>query len=131
MIGVPVDRGEASTTAGMLPCRRSILERARDDDFGERLMTNSSAAPIPFARSMLRQHRHVCAFFSSPEEEYETLLPFICDGLNCGQRAFHVLPSKYRDEHLAQLRTAGIDVEAAQRSRQLEVALPDDTYLKT
>jgi MEDS: MEthanogen/methylotroph, DcmR Sensory domain len=41
------------------------------------------------------------------------------------------LPSKYRDEHLAQLRTAGIDVEAAQRSRQLEVALPEDTYLKT
>jgi hypothetical protein len=94
-------------------------------------MTNSSAAPIPFARSMLRQHRHVCAFFSSPKEEYETLLPFICDGLNCGQRAFHVLPSKYRDEHLAQLRTAGIDVEAAQRSRQLEVALPEDTYLRT
>jgi hypothetical protein len=94
-------------------------------------MTNSSAAPIPFARSMLRQHRHVCPFFSSPKEEYETLLPFICDGLNCGQRAFHILPSKYRDEHLAQLRTAGIDVEATQRSRQLEVALPEDTYLKT
>jgi hypothetical protein len=37
------------------------------------------------------------------------------------------LPSKYRDEHLAQLRTAGIDVEAAQRSRQLELALPEDT----
>jgi hypothetical protein len=73
----------------------------------------------------------VCAFFNSPKEEYETLLPFICDGLNCGQRAFHVLPSKYRDEHLAQLRTAGIDVEATQRSRQLEVALPEDTYLKT
>jgi hypothetical protein len=45
---------------------------------------NSTAAPIPFARSMLRQHRHVCAFFSSPEAEYDTLLPFIRDGINCG-----------------------------------------------
>jgi hypothetical protein len=28
-----------------------------------------------------------------PTEEYDTLLPFICDGLNCGERAFHVLPA--------------------------------------
>ena len=93
-------------------------------------MTNSAPAPIPFARSMLREHRHVCAFFSSPKEEYDTLLPFICDGLNCGQRAFHVLPSQHREDHLQQLRKAGIDVEAAQRARQLEIALPEDTYLK-
>jgi hypothetical protein len=93
-------------------------------------MTNSAPAPIPFARSMLREHRHVCAFFSSPKEEYDTLLPFICDGLNCGQRDFHVLPSQHREDHLQQLRKAGIDVEAAQRARQLEIALPEDTYLK-
>lgn len=94
-------------------------------------MSNSSAAPIPFARSVLRSHRHVCAFFSSAKEEYDTLLPFICDGLNCGERAYHVLPSKYREEHLQQLRDAGIDVEAAQRSRQLELALPEHTYLRS
>ncbi|QOG23441.1 GAF domain-containing protein [Bradyrhizobium sp. SEMIA] len=42
----------------------------------------SSAAPIPFAGSMLREHRHVCAFFCSADDEYNTLLPFVCDGLN-------------------------------------------------
>ena len=93
-------------------------------------MASPSPAPIPFTRSMLREHRHVCAFFHSSKEEYETLLPFICDGLNCGQRAYHVLPPKYREEHLERLRNAGINVEAAQRSRQLEVALPEDIYLK-
>ena len=92
---------------------------------------NSSADPIPFARSMLREHRHVCAFFSSPSEEYDTLLPFICDGINCGQRAFHVLPAQHKEDHLKQLRNAGIDVEKAVKSRQLEIALPEDTYLKT
>ena len=91
----------------------------------------SNPAPIPFARSVLRNHRHVCAFFSSAKEEYDTLLPFICDGLNCGQRAYHVLPSKYREEHLQQLRDAGIDVEATQRSRQLELAFPEQTYLRS
>jgi hypothetical protein len=92
---------------------------------------NPTAAPIPFARSMLRDHRHVCAFFSSPEAEYDTLLPFICDGISCGQRAFHVLPSRHKQDHIQRLRNAGIDVERAQATRQLELALPEDTYLKS
>jgi hypothetical protein len=92
---------------------------------------NSITEPIPFGRSMLREHRHVCAFFSSAMEEYYALLPFICDGINCGQRAFHVLPAQHRENHLKQLRNAGIDVEKTMKSRQLEVALPEDTYLKT
>src|ERR1700731_5024989 len=92
---------------------------------------SSTAAPIPFAGSMLREHRHVCAFFSSPADEYDTLMPFVCDGINCGQRAFHVLPAQHREDHLKQLRNAGIDVEKTMKSRQLEVALPEDTYLKT
>ncbi len=92
---------------------------------------NSIAEPIPFGQSMLREHRHVCAFFSSAVEEYDALLPFICDGINCGQRAFHVLPSHHREDHLNWLRNAGVDVEKALKSRQLEVALPEDTYLKT
>jgi hypothetical protein len=80
---------------------------------------------------MLRDHRHVCAFFSSPEAEYDTLLPFISDGINCGQRAFHVLPSRHKQDHIQRLRNAGIDVERAQATRQLELALPEDTYLKS
>ena len=92
---------------------------------------NPTAVPIPFARSMLRDHRHVCAFFSSPEAEYDTLLPFIRDGINCGQRAFHVLPSRHKQDHIQRLRNAGIDVERAQATRQLELALPEDTYLKS
>ncbi|MBR1168983.1 MEDS domain-containing protein [Bradyrhizobium liaoningense] len=91
----------------------------------------SSAAPIPLAGSMLREHRHVCAFFCSADDEYNALLPFICDGLDCGQRGFHVLPERHVDDHVTRLRSGGIDVEAAQRSGQLEIALPQDTYLRT
>ena len=61
---------------------------------------------IPFAGSMLQEYRHVCAFFSSPKEEYETLLPFVRDGLSRGERAYHVLPLRYREEHLDHLRNA-------------------------
>ena len=86
--------------------------------------------PIPFAGSELGGYRHVCAFFNSPQEEYATLLPFVRDGLERGERAYHVLPARYRQEHLDQLRSAGIDVRAAQQRRQLEVAAPDEVYLR-
>ena len=86
--------------------------------------------PIRFAGSELRGYRHVCAFFNSPQEEYATLLPFVRDGLERGERAYHVLPARYRQEHLDQLRSAGIDVRAAQQRRQLEVAAPDEVYLR-
>jgi hypothetical protein len=92
-------------------------------------MTTSSE-PIPFAGSTLCGYRHVCAFFSSPQEEYATLLPFVRDGIERGQRAYHVLPAQYRHEHFDQLRGAGIDVTAAQQSRQLEVATPEEVYLR-
>src|ERR1700722_17371713 len=104
------------------PCRRvSVRKRA---------CMGSSPAPIPFARSMLRQHRHVCAFFNSANDEYSTLLPFICEGISCGHRAFHVLPSKHRREHLDRLTAAGVDVAATQNSGQLEVAASEDTYTR-
>src|SRR5215813_14624523 len=90
----------------------------------------TTAEPIPFAGSTLGRYRHICAFFSSPEEEYETLLPFVRDGIERGERAYHVLPAQYREEHLAQLRSAGIEVTAAQQRGQLEVAAPEEVYLR-
>src|SRR3989441_10056797 len=83
-----------------------------------------TAAPIPFAGSMLGDYRHVCAFFSSREEEYDTLLPFVRHGLERGERAYHVLPSQYREEHLEQLPSPGIAVAPAQRRPQLAGGAP-------
>jgi hypothetical protein len=90
----------------------------------------STAAPIPFAGSMLGKYRHVCAFFSSPKEEYATLLPFVRDGLERGERVYHILPSQRRAEHLEQLRNAGIDVAEVQQRGQLNVVTTEETYLR-
>ena len=62
-----------------------------------------TAVPIFFVSSVLTDYRHSCAFFSSPQEEYQTLLPFVVNGLQRAERAYHVLPSRYREEHLEQL----------------------------
>jgi hypothetical protein len=99
------------------PSSNATFERTKAISF--------SAEPIPFARSTRREHRHVGAFFNSAQDEYDTLLPFICGGLNCGQREFHMLPSQHRANHLQRLRDVDVDVERTQESRQLEVALPE------
>jgi hypothetical protein len=49
------------------------------------------AAPISLAGSQLGQVLHVCAFFSSEDEEYRVLLPFIKEGLEHGDKAVHVV----------------------------------------
>jgi hypothetical protein len=89
----------------------------------------TTAEPIPFAGSALGRYRHVCAFFNSPEEEYATLLPFVRDGIERGERALHIVRSQFREHHLDHLRGAGIDVATAQQRGQLEVSAPEGTYL--
>lgn len=87
-------------------------------------------APIPFAGSMLGAARHVCAFFHSPAEEYQVLLPFIKDGFECGDRASHIVDPKLRQEHLRQLESGGIDVARAEESGQLKICDWQETYLQ-
>jgi MEDS: MEthanogen/methylotroph, DcmR Sensory domain len=87
------------------------------------------SAPISLAGSQLGETRHVCAFFNSDEEEYRVLLPFIKDGLKCGDKAVHVLNPEQRQDHLQRLTAAGIDPAAAQQSGQLELRTNTEVYL--
>jgi hypothetical protein len=75
--------------------------------------SSESSQPIRFAGSVLDAKRHVCAFFHSPDEEYRVLLPFIKEGFERGEKAFHIVDPKLRTEHAQRLASAGIDVEAA------------------
>src|SRR5258705_1795413 len=108
----------------------SLMDPTNDNAKVRGKPPSESSQPIQLAGSALGDYRHVCAFFSSPQEEYDTLLPFVRDGLERGERAYHVLSSKYREEHLEQLRSAGIDVTAVLGRRQLELATPQETYLR-
>lgn len=89
----------------------------------------SNTAPISLAGSRLSETRHVCAFFNNDEEEYRILLPFIKDGLQCGDKAVHVLNPDQRHDHLLRLASAGIDPAAALQSGQLELRTNTEVYL--
>jgi hypothetical protein len=87
-------------------------------------------APISLAGSQLGELRHVCAFFSSEDEEYRVLLPFIKDGLECGDKAVHVVNPHQHDEHLHRLVSSGIDPTTAQQTGQLDIRINTETYLR-
>jgi hypothetical protein len=76
---------------------------------------------LPFAGSILGQHRHICAFFNSIDEQHRVLRSFIKDGFDQGDKAFHLVDPEGREEHLSRLAEAGINVQEAMGIGQLEV----------
>jgi hypothetical protein len=86
--------------------------------------------PVKLAGSALHRSCHVCAFFHSKDEEYRVLMPFIKEGFESGDRAFHVVDPQHRDAHLERLREEGIDVTGAEASGQLEVRRWQEAYIK-
>jgi hypothetical protein len=85
--------------------------------------------PIHFGGSTLGSRRHICAFFSGPEEEYRLLLPFIKEGFERGEKAFHIVASESREEHLRRLQSAGIDVALVEQEGHFELRDRDEYYL--
>jgi len=86
--------------------------------------------PISLAGSQLGEVRHVCAFFANDEEEYRVLLPFIREGLSCGDKTVNVINPEARQEHLQRLAGAGIDSTAHQQSGQLQIRINTEIYLR-
>ena len=85
---------------------------------------------VHLAGAVLDRSRHVCAFFNSKAEEYRVLLPFIVEGFEQGDRAFHIVDPGHRETHRRNLRDAGVPVEEAERSGQLEILRWEDAYLQ-
>jgi hypothetical protein len=84
---------------------------------------------ILIAGSELGNRRHVCAFFNNPDDEYEVLLPFIKEGLERGEKAFHVVDPEQRERHRGRLSASGIDVDAVETDGSLELLDWNEVYL--
>jgi len=85
---------------------------------------------VQFAGGALGRERHICAFFNSIDEQHRVLRSFIKEGFDRGEKALHFVDPKLREEHLKRLAEAGIDVERAMGSGQLEVRLWQDAQLR-
>ena len=85
---------------------------------------------IHLAGTTLDRYRHVCAFFHTRDEEYKILLPFIKEGIERHEKAFHIVDPALRHDHVHRLEEAGIDVTACESSGQLEVRRWEEAYLR-
>ena len=85
---------------------------------------------VRLADSELDRSRHVCAFFHTRDEEYRVLTPYIKEGFEQGDRAFHIVDAEHRSAHLRTLSESGIDVAGAEASGQLQVLPWEDAYLR-
>jgi hypothetical protein len=89
-----------------------------------------TAQPVRLAGRTLKDSRHICAFFHSKEEQNRVLMPFFKEGFDRGEKLFHIVDKRERDDHLQCCRAAGIKVDEALLNGQLEVCSWEDAYLK-
>ncbi len=82
---------------------------------------DTTAQSQQFTGNAFGQHRHICAFFNSIDEQHRVLRPFITDGFERGDKAYHLVDPERREEHLRRLSEAGINVQEAMGTGQLEV----------
>src|ERR1700726_1602130 len=90
-----------------------------------------STGPSPkFTGTTFGQHRHICAFFNSIDEKHRVLRPFIKDGFDRGDKAYHYVDPERQEEHLSWLPATGIDVQEGMATGQLEVWPWEDSPLR-
>ena len=85
---------------------------------------------MQFAGCALGRQRHICAFFNGIDEEHRVLRSFIKEGFDRGEKAFHIVDPDLREEHLKRLGEAGVNVQQAMDTGQLEVRRFQDAYLR-
>jgi hypothetical protein len=86
--------------------------------------------PIHFAGGTLDKYRHVCAFFDSFDEEAKVLLPFVKDGLERGEKAFHIVDPDLKQDYTIRLQAEGVDVQGALVRGQFELRTWQEAYLR-
>lgn len=57
-------------------------------------------------------------------------MPFFKEGYERGEKIFHIVDGRHRDQHLCSCREAGMDVDTALSNGQLEVRTWEEAYLR-
>jgi hypothetical protein len=93
-------------------------------------MMTETMQPVRLAGSVVNRASHICAFFHSKEEQYRVLMPFFKDGIDRGDRSFHILDPKHHDEHVRRLEQEGINVADAQAKGLLDLRTWDEAHVE-
>jgi MEDS: MEthanogen/methylotroph, DcmR Sensory domain len=72
---------------------------------------------------------HICAFFESRDEQYETLLPWLKEGLDKNEEVLTILSDSLHSDHWSRLLQGGIPVQKAVNKKQLKIVTSEKSYL--
>jgi DcmR-like sensory protein len=90
----------------------------------------TTAQSLQSTGSALDQYQHICAFFNSVDEQHRVLRPFVEEGFDRGDKAYHYVDPELREGHLGWLAEAGINVQEAMDGGQLEVRPWQDSTVR-
>jgi hypothetical protein len=93
-------------------------------------MNQAAGATVRLAGRTLTEKRHICAFFSSREEQNKVLIPFMKEGIDRGEKVLWIIDPRLRNEYMSASNAGGIDVETAEQSGQFEVRHWHNAYLR-
>lgn len=91
---------------------------------------NQAEPTVTLAGVRLDRYRHVCAFFDNADQEHQVLDPFVREGLERGEKAFHIVDPALRADYWRRLQAANIDVAAAEKTGHFELRTWDEAYLR-
>src|SRR4051794_29161960 len=73
---------------------------------------------------------HVCAFVDSRDQQYEIMLPFLREGMNCEECLLNMVAPEHRADHVERLAVGGIDSDELVADGRQKLPGFGDTYLK-
>jgi hypothetical protein len=85
---------------------------------------------VQLAGSTLDRTCHACAFFHSNEDEYRTLLPFLKEGIEAGDKTFQIVDKAKYEERRRVLADNGIDLFGSGAAQQIEIRPWEQAYLR-
>ncbi len=68
---------------------------------------------------------HICAFFTSREQEYETLIPYFKQGVEAGEQVVNVIDASRMNDHRTRLSAGGLPMDDG----RVAVSSSEETYL--
>jgi hypothetical protein len=71
---------------------------------------------------------HICAFFNSAQEKYDTLAPYFMDAIRAGDTVIDVMEERSRAEHVEALTRRGIDVEGGVETGRFRLSTCEQVY---
>jgi hypothetical protein len=73
---------------------------------------------------------HACAFVDSRDQQYEIFVPFLREGMDCGECLLNIVAPQNRANHAERLRKSGIDSDELVADGRQKLLGFGDTYLK-